>query len=89
MNTMRTAQFRIVARILLVMVFVLTALPIQPAAHKTMFCPCSFFRSTVRPSSLASTSTFVSRCTPQTMPDDFAVTVNGEDAAAFFGANPP
>ncbi len=88
MKTKRTWRFRIVARILLALVLVVTALPILPAGAQDEALPVLILpidRATVLPGALFD---FRVEVHAVAMPEDFAVTINGEDAAEFLGAEP-
>jgi alkaline phosphatase len=76
------------ARVLLALILTLTALPIvtayaQDGAPPVLILPID--RATFLPGARFD---FRVEVHAEAMPDDFAVTINGEDAAEFFGAEP-
>ncbi len=88
MKTKMSTGFGAVARILLALVLVVTALPVVPAAAQDDAPPVLILpidRATFLPGAYFD---FRVEVHADAMPDDFAVTVNGEDASDFFGAEP-
>ncbi len=88
MKTKMSAGFGALARILSALVLVVTALPVVPAAAQDDAPPVLILpidRATFLPGAYFD---FRVEVHAEAMPDDFAVTVNGEDASDFFGAEP-
>ena len=88
MKTKMSAGFGAIARILLALVLVVTALPVVPAAAQDDVPPVLILpidRATFLPGAYFD---FRVEVHADAMPDDFAVAVNGEAASDFFGAEP-
>lgn len=88
MKTKMSAGFGALARLLLALLLVVTALPVVPAAAQDEAPPVLILpidRATFLPGAYFD---FRVEVHAEEMPDDFAVTINGEAASDFFGAEP-
>jgi alkaline phosphatase len=87
-KTKTSRGFEVIARMLLALLLGVTALPVLPAAAQDEAPPVLILpvdRATFLPGAYFDLRVEVHA---EAMPEDFAVTINGEDAAEFFGAEP-